>query len=108
MQVHYLIKNVLQDYVFVVTAKDSADDPRIATATVSVEVTDVEDELPIFRVPEYTATVPENMPDFLVTEVQVSVSDSIKINYVFNKDIIILLIFVHILFYVNFNTISVE
>lgn len=59
-------------YQFVVTAKDGAADPRIATASVTVEVIDVEDELPVFNKSEYTATVPENMPDYFVTDVQVS------------------------------------
>lgn len=54
-----------------VTAKDGAPDPRIATATVSIEVIDVEDELPIFNKPKYEATVPENMPDYFVAEVKV-------------------------------------
>lgn len=55
-----------------VTAKDGAPDPRIATATVSIVVLDVEDEVPIFKRAEYVATVPENMPDYFVTEVTVS------------------------------------
>ncbi|KAG5889476.1 hypothetical protein JTB14_026489 [Gonioctena quinquepunctata] len=60
-----------KEYQFVVTAKDGAPDPRIATATVSVEVLDIEDEVPMFPVPEYEATVPENVPDHFVTEVKV-------------------------------------
>lgn len=50
---------------------DSAQDPRIATATVTVIVTDVEDELPIFKQSIYEATIPENMADHFVTEVLV-------------------------------------
>lgn len=61
-----------QNYQFVVTAKDGAPDPRIATATVSVVVMDVEDEVPIFKRAEYVASVPENMPDHFVAEVMVS------------------------------------
>lgn len=55
-----------------VTARDGAPDPRIATATVSVVVMDVEDEVPIFKRAEYVASVPENMPDYFVAEVLVS------------------------------------
>lgn len=61
-----------KSYQFVVTAKDGAPDPRIATATVSIEVLDIEDELPIFSRAEYIASVPENMPDYFVTDVMVS------------------------------------
>jgi protocadherin-15 len=61
----------LQEYRFVVTAKDGASDPRIATATVPGEVVDVEDELPIFHLTSYEAQVPENMPDYMVTQVKV-------------------------------------
>lgn len=61
----------LQEYRFVVTAKDGASDPRIATATVTVEVVDVDDELPIFHLTSYEAQVPENTPDYMVTQVKV-------------------------------------
>lgn len=60
-----------KSYQFVITAKDGASDPRIATATVSVVVRDVEDEVPTFTRHEYEATVPENMPDYFVTDVMV-------------------------------------
>lgn len=56
-----------------VTAKDGASDPRIATATVTVEVVDVDDELPIFHLTSYEAQVPENMPDYMVTQVKVGI-----------------------------------
>lgn len=62
---------ILQSYQFVVTAKDGAVDPRIATATVSVSVIDLEDELPLFRHPMYEASVPENVPDYFVIDVVV-------------------------------------
>lgn len=54
-----------------VTAKDGAPDPRIATATVSIAVEDVEDELPVFSRSVHEATVPENVPDYFVTDVKV-------------------------------------
>lgn len=59
-------------YQFVVTAKDGALDPRIATATVTVNVLDIEDEVPVFTREEYEASVPENVPDYFVTDVMVS------------------------------------
>lgn len=55
-----------------VTAKDGATDPRLATATVTVEVIDVEDELPIFHLAKYDVEVPENVPDHNVIQVKVS------------------------------------
>lgn len=54
-----------------VTAKDGAAEPRLATATVTVSVVDTEDEMPIFHKPLYEATVPENTPDYFVTQVTV-------------------------------------
>ncbi|XP_018578210.1 cadherin-99C [Anoplophora glabripennis] len=75
-----------KEYQFVVTAKDGAPDPRIATATVSIEVIDVEDELPVFVKPKYEATVPENMPDYFVAEVKAEDPDTIKkITYVIHQ-----------------------
>lgn len=53
------------------TAKDGAADPRIATATVLVEVQDVEDELPIFQKLQYEAKVPENIAEYQVIDVMV-------------------------------------
>jgi hypothetical protein len=63
----------LQEYKFVVTAKDGAPDPRIATATVTVEIVDVDDEVPIFHLTSYEAQVPENVPDYMVTQVKVGI-----------------------------------
>ncbi|CAG9858014.1 unnamed protein product [Phyllotreta striolata] len=75
-----------QEYHFVVTAKDGASDARIATATVSVEVLDIEDELPVFLEPLYKATVPENIPDYFVVKVEASDPDSVKkITYVIHQ-----------------------
>jgi len=55
-----------------VTAKDGAADPRLATATVTVKIVDTEDELPIFHVPRYEVEVPENVPDYVVMQIHVS------------------------------------
>lgn len=71
-QVIYFNLFVSQEYRFVVTAKDGASEPRIATATVVINVTDIEDEEPIFHRTSYEASVPENVPNFLVTHVVVS------------------------------------
>lgn len=54
-----------------VTAKDGAPDPRIATATVTVSIIDIEDEVPSFGKPTYEALVPENIPDYFIIEVKV-------------------------------------
>ncbi|KAF5300091.1 hypothetical protein FQA39_LY11283 [Lamprigera yunnana] len=75
-----------QNYEFVVTAKDGAPDPRIATATVTIAVVDIEDEVPIFRRPAYDASVPENIPDYFVTTVTAEDPDTIKkITYVIQQ-----------------------
>lgn len=55
-----------------VTAQDGAPDPRIATATVTVHVSDIEDELPIFHLTTYNTSVPENTANYLVAHVKVS------------------------------------
>lgn len=69
---NYILMDFFQEYRFTVTAKDGAPDPRLATATVTVEVMDIDDELPIFHLLSYEAKVPENVPDFMVTQVKVS------------------------------------
>ncbi|XP_075213856.1 cadherin 99C [Lycorma delicatula] len=75
-----------KEYRFVVTAKDGAPDPRIATATVTIQVTDIEDELPIFHLTTYEATVPENVPDYIVTQVKADDPDTKKqITYVIKQ-----------------------
>ncbi|KAK9736572.1 Cadherin domain [Popillia japonica] len=73
-------------YQFVVTAKDGALDPRIATATVTVNVLDIEDEVPVFTREEYEASVPENVPDYFVTDVMAIDPDTVKkITYVIHQ-----------------------
>jgi len=57
-----------------VTARDGAPDYRLATATVTVKVIDVEDEVPVFHQSSYEARVKENMPDYNVIQVTVSQS----------------------------------
>nr|XP_003477211.1 protocadherin alpha-4 [Cavia porcellus] len=49
-------------YEVVVTAKDGGSPPLWASATVSVEVADVNDNAPLFAQPEYTVFLKENNP----------------------------------------------
>ncbi|XP_071438739.1 cadherin-99C isoform X2 [Hetaerina americana] len=65
-----------REYRFVVTAKDRAPDPRIATATVTVEVVDIDDEVPYFHSLSYDSSVPENVPDYMVTQVKAEDPDT--------------------------------
>ncbi|XP_047001442.1 cadherin-99C [Schistocerca americana] len=75
-----------RDYKFVVTAKDGAPDPRLATATVTVQVVDIDDELPIFHLLSYEARVPENVPDYMVTQVKADDPDTNqKITYIIRQ-----------------------
>ena len=58
-------------HYLVITAKDGTLEARSATATATVLVQDTEDEVPTFPVEIYEATVPENLPDYIVTTVTV-------------------------------------
>lgn len=74
------------DYKFVVTAKDGAPDSRLGTASVTVFVKDLPDEVPKFMSPILEIHVPENLPDYIVTKVQAFDPDSIKeITYTLRK-----------------------
>ncbi|KAM5301552.1 protocadherin alpha-3 isoform 6-T6 [Glossophaga mutica] len=57
-----LDRESVADYAVVVTARDQGSPPLSATASVSVEVADVNDNAPTFAQPEYTAFVKENNP----------------------------------------------
>ena len=61
-RVHYLL----------VTARDTGINSRSTVANVTIQVEDVEDVLPVFPKREYTAQVPENERDYLITTVEVS------------------------------------
>ncbi|XP_076165226.1 cadherin 99C [Ptiloglossa arizonensis] len=74
------------EYKFVVTARDGAPDYRLATATVTVKVVDVEDEIPVFHQSSYEARVKENMPDYTVIQVMADDPDTKKqITYVIKQ-----------------------
>ncbi|KAL6263958.1 hypothetical protein P5V15_004039 [Pogonomyrmex californicus] len=66
------------EYKFVVTARDGAPDYRLATATVTVKVIDVEDEVPVFHQSNYEARVKENVPDYNVIQVTADDPDTKK------------------------------
>ncbi|KAJ0177892.1 hypothetical protein K1T71_006765 [Dendrolimus kikuchii] len=66
-----------KEYAFVVTAMDGAVDKRLGTASVTVQVQDVADEVPLFQTPLYTVHVPENVPNYPVVKVQAEDPDTI-------------------------------
>lgn len=68
-KVHYLL----------VTATDTGVNSRSTVANVTVLVEDVEDVLPVFPQRLYTAEVPENERDYLVTTVEVSICFLIQV-----------------------------
>ncbi|XP_047411592.1 protocadherin alpha-1 isoform X3 [Sciurus carolinensis] len=57
-----LDRETISDYKLVVTARDGGSPSLWATASVSVEVADVNDNVPVFAQPEYTVFVKENNP----------------------------------------------
>ncbi|XP_037003613.2 protocadherin alpha-1-like [Artibeus jamaicensis] len=57
-----LDRESVANYAVVVTARDGGSPPLSATASVSVEVADVNDNAPTFAQPEYTVFVKENNP----------------------------------------------
>lgn len=75
-----------KEYKFVVTAKDGAPDARLGTASVTIEVKDVQDEMPRFVETQMEVKIPENIPDKLVTTVQAIDPDTVpEITYKFRK-----------------------
>lgn len=75
-----------KEYKFVVTAKDSAPDMRLGTATVTVEVKDIPDELPKFSESFIQVKVPENVPDMKIATVVANDPDTkAEITYVFKN-----------------------
>lgn len=60
------------------TAKDGALDARLGTASVTVRVLDVADEVPRFADTLIEVRVPENLPDYVVAKVHAHDPDTIK------------------------------
>ncbi|KAH8311419.1 hypothetical protein KR044_006189 [Drosophila immigrans] len=76
----------LNEYKFVVTAKDGAPDARLGTASVTVQVQDLPDEVPKFNDARITVRIPENEANYLVATVQAYDPDSMpEITYVLRK-----------------------
>ncbi|XP_002037260.2 cadherin-99C [Drosophila sechellia] len=76
----------LNEYKFVVTAKDGAPDARLGTASVTVMVLDLPDEVPKFSDARIDVHIPENEENFLVATVQAFDPDSMpEITYVLRK-----------------------
>uniref|UniRef100_A0A3Q1EMP7 Protocadherin-15 n=1 Tax=Acanthochromis polyacanthus TaxID=80966 RepID=A0A3Q1EMP7_9TELE len=57
-----LDRELRSQYELVVEASDGDADPRRTTLTVSVQVTDIDDNSPVFSQQTYVANVPENSP----------------------------------------------
>jgi protocadherin-15 len=75
-----------KEYKFVVTAKDGSQDMRLGTATVTVNVKDIPDELPKFTEAVVEVKVPENVPDLAVATVTAKDPDTKpEITYVFKN-----------------------
>ncbi|XP_037944037.1 cadherin-99C-like [Teleopsis dalmanni] len=74
------------EYRFVVTAKDGAPDARLGTASVTVMVHDLPDEVPKFVESRIDVRIPENEPNYLVATVQAIDPDTMpEITYVLRK-----------------------
>ncbi|XP_055849047.1 cadherin-99C isoform X1 [Episyrphus balteatus] len=74
------------EYKFVVTAKDGAPDARLGTASVTVLVRDIPDEVPKFTDSRVDVRVPENVPDLLIATVQAVDPDTVQeITYTLRK-----------------------
>lgn len=70
-------------YKFMITAKDGASEPRIGTTMVTVRVNDVPDEMPKFTETFIEVKVPENIPNYHLATVKAFDPDTIKqITYV--------------------------
>lgn len=66
----------VKEYKFVVTAKDGAPDSRLGTASVTVAVLDVQDEVRTFVESLIEVRVPENIPDLVIATVKAHDPDS--------------------------------
>lgn len=70
-----LDRELRSQYELVVEASDGAVDPRRTTLTLSIQVTDIDDNSPVFSQETYVVNVPENSPvGTLVMTLTVSIS----------------------------------
>ncbi|XP_032742020.1 LOW QUALITY PROTEIN: protocadherin alpha-7-like [Rattus rattus] len=80
-----LDRETTADYQVVVTAEDRGSPTLRATATVSVEVADVNDNVPAFAQPEYTVFVKENNPPgahiFTVSAMDADAQENALVSY---------------------------
>ncbi|XP_031221278.1 protocadherin alpha-9 isoform X3 [Mastomys coucha] len=80
-----LDRETTTDYKVVVTAQDGGSPSLSATASVSVEVADVNDNAPAFGQPEYTVFVKENNPPgahiFTVSAVDADTQENALVSY---------------------------
>ncbi|XP_076411150.1 protocadherin alpha-13 isoform X14 [Peromyscus maniculatus bairdii] len=80
-----LDRETTADYKVVVTARDGGSPSLWATASVSVEVADVNDNAPTFPQPEYTVFVKENNPPgahiFTVSAVDADAQENALVSY---------------------------
>uniref|UniRef100_W4VRE0 Putative auditory receptor cell stereocilium organization n=1 Tax=Corethrella appendiculata TaxID=1370023 RepID=W4VRE0_9DIPT len=67
-----------KEYKFVVTAQDGAPEPRLGTASVTVKVKDIPDEVPKFAENLLEVKVPENVPDLLIGMVKAIDPDTLQ------------------------------
>ncbi|XP_032742022.1 protocadherin alpha-5-like [Rattus rattus] len=80
-----LDRETISNYDVVVTARDGGSPSLWATASVSVEVADVNDNVPAFAQPEYTVFVKENNPPgahiFTVSAVDADTQENALVSY---------------------------
>ncbi|XP_012516809.1 PREDICTED: protocadherin alpha-5-like [Propithecus coquereli] len=80
-----LDRESISDYELVVTARDGGSPSLWATASVSVEVADVNDNAPAFPQPEYTVFVKENNPPgchiFTVSARDADAQENARVSY---------------------------
>ncbi|XP_049983898.1 protocadherin alpha-7 isoform X3 [Alexandromys fortis] len=80
-----LDRETTPDYKVVVTARDGGSPSLWATASVSVEVADVNDNAPAFAQPEYTVFVKENNPPgahiFTVSAIDADAQENALVSY---------------------------
>ncbi|XP_075852251.1 protocadherin alpha-2 isoform X5 [Microcebus murinus] len=80
-----LDRESISDYDLVVTARDGGSPSLWATASVSVEVADVNDNAPAFAQPEYTVFVKENNPPgchiFTVSARDADAQENARVSY---------------------------